>query len=154
MTVAIERLTDLQPERLAPLIAESEQHGLRFVRRLADEWASGANRFDRPGEALFLARSGERAVGVCGLNVDPYAAQPSVGRLRHLYVLSAHRRLGIGEQLVTRIIETARGRFERLRLSTSNPEAARLYERLGFRPRADGAHCTHSMDMTCERTAT
>src|SRR2546427_4455701 len=33
VTVAIERLTDLQPERLAPLIAESEQHGLRFVRR-------------------------------------------------------------------------------------------------------------------------
>jgi len=154
VTVAIERLTDLQPERLAPLIAESEQHGLRLVRRLADEWASGANRFDRPGEALFLARTGERVVGVCGLNVDPYAAQPSVGRLRHLYVLSAHRRLGIGEQLVTRIIETARGRFERLRLSTSNPEAARLYERLGFRPRADGAHCTHSMDMTRERTAT
>src|SRR5256712_11203180 len=153
VTVAIERLTDLQPERLAPLIAESEQQGLRLVRRLADEWASGANRFDRPGEALFVARSGERVVGVCGLNVDPYAAQPSVGRLRHLYVLSAHRRLGIGEQLVTRVIETARGRFERLRLSTSNPEAARLYERLGFRPRADGAHCTHSLDMTREMKA-
>jgi len=145
VTVAIERLTDLQPERLAPLIAESERHGLRLVRRLVDEWASGANRFDRPGEALFVARSGEQVVGVCGLNIDRYAAQPSVGRLRHLYVLSAHRRLGIGEQLVTRVIETARGRFERLRLSTSNPEAARLYERLGFRPRADGAHCTHSL---------
>ena len=152
--MAIERVTDLQPERLAPLIAESEQHGLRFVQRLADEWTAGANRFDRPGEALFLARSGERVVGVCGLNVDPYVAQPKIGRVRHLYVLAAHRRLGIGEQLVTRIIETARGRFERLRLSTSNPEAARLYERLGFRPRAVGAHCTHAMDMTRERTAT
>src|SRR5213594_5039160 len=153
-SVVIERLREPVVGSLASLIDESEREGLRLVRRLADEWASGANRFDRPGEALFLARSGERVVGVCGLNVDPYAAQPSVGRLRHLYVLSAHRRLGIGEQLVTRIIETARGRFERLRLSTSNPEAARLYERLGFRPRADGAHCTHSMDMTRERTAT
>ena len=113
MTVAIERLTDLQPERLAPLIAESERHGLRLVRRLVDEWASGANRFDRPGEALFVARSGEQVVGVCGLNIDRYAAQPSVGRLRHLYVLSAHRRLGIGEQLVTRVIETARRSEER-----------------------------------------
>jgi len=154
VTVAIERPTDLQPERLAPLIAESEQHGLRFVRRLADEWTAGTNRFDRPGEALFLARSGERVVGVCGLNIDPYAAQPKVGRVRHLYVLSAYRRLGIGQQLVTQIVETARGRFERLRLSTSNPEAARLYERLGFRPRADVADCTHAMEMTRERTAT
>src|SRR5882762_6981156 len=151
MTVAVERLPDLQPERLAPLIAESERHGLRFVRRLANEWASGVNRFDRPGEALFVARSSTDVVGVCGLNIDPYAAQPKVGRVRHLYVLSAHRRRGIGEQLVTRIIETARGRFERLRLSTSNPEAARLYERLGFHPRADGAHCTHALEMTRER---
>ena len=154
MTVAIERLSDLQPECLATLIAESERGGLRFVRRLADEWTSGANRFDRLGEALFLARSGDDVVGVCGLNIDPYAAQPNVGRVRHLYVLSAYRRLGTGRRLVATIIETARGRFERLRLSTSNPEAARLYERLGFRPRADVAHCTHALEMTRERTAT
>jgi len=154
VTVAIERLTDLQPERLAPLIAESEQHGLRLVRRLADEWASGANRFDRPGEALFVARDDGRVVGVGGLNVDPYAAEPTVGRVRHLYVLTAYRRLGIGGRIVEEIVETARGRFERLRLSTSNPEAARLYERLGFRPRADVAHCTHALEMTRERTAT
>src|SRR2546423_527345 len=78
MTVAIERLSNLQPECLATLIAESERGGLRFVRRLADEWTSGANRFDRPGEALFLARSGDDVIGVCGLNIDPYAAQPNV----------------------------------------------------------------------------
>src|SRR3989442_14601174 len=107
---------------------------------------------------FFQAEDGIRdadvtGVQTCALPIYPYAAQPSVGRLRHLYVLSAHRRLGIGEQLVTRVIETARGRFERLRLSTSNPEAARLYERLGFRPRADGAHCTHSLDMTREMKA-
>jgi GNAT superfamily N-acetyltransferase len=152
--VAIERLSALQPECLATLIAESERGGLRFVRRLADDWTSGANRFAQPGEALFVARSGEHVVGVCGLNVDPYAAEPNVGRVRHLYVLSAYRRLGIGQQLVATIIETARGRFERLRLSTSNPEAARLYERLGFRPRADDGHCTHAMEMSRERTAT
>src|SRR2546425_9742615 len=98
VTVAIERLTDLQPERLAPLIAESERHGLRLVRRLVDEWASGANRFDRPGEALFVGRSGEPGVGVSGLNIDRYAAQPSVGRLRQLYGLSAHRPLPVSAQ--------------------------------------------------------
>ena len=132
---------------LAELIVESEQHGLRFVRRLADEWASGANRFDRPGEALFVARSAGDVVGVCGLNVDPYATALDVGRVRHLYVLRAHRHRGIGQQLVTAIVQAARGRFQRLRLRTQNPEAARLYERLGFRAAVDATDCTHVMEL-------
>jgi len=117
------------------------------VRRLADEWASGANRFDRPGEALFVARSAGDVVGVCGLNVDPYATAPDVGRVRHLYVLRAHRHRGIGQQLVTAIVQAARGRFQRLRLRTQNPEAARLYERLGFRAAVDATDCTHVMEL-------
>jgi len=154
--VSIERISDLAAGQLAALVAESEAQGLRFVRRLAEDWASGANRFDRPGEALFVARADGRVVGIGGLNVDPYAAEPTVGRVRHLYVLTAYRRLGIGRRIVEEIIEAARGRFERLRLSTSNPEAARLYERLGFHPRADDVHCTHAMEMSAQpqRTAT
>jgi len=142
MRTLIERLTESPTDSLAALIAESEQGGLRFVRRLAEEWASGINRFDRPGEALFVARLAGQVVGVCGLNVDPYATEQSVGRVRHLYVLSAYRRLGIGRQLVTEIIETARGRFESLHLRTNNPAAAQLYEKLGFRRCVD-ADFTH-----------
>ncbi len=154
--MSIERISDLTAGQVAALVAESEAQGSRFVRRLAEDWASGANRFDRPGEALFVARDEERIVGVGGLNIDPYTTEPTVGRVRHLYVLTAYRRLGIGRRIVEEIIEAARGRFERLRLSTSNPEAARLYERLGFHPRADIAHCTHAMEMSAqpERTAT
>src|SRR5712692_9919279 len=66
--VTIERLHDLAA--LAALIAEGGQSGSRFVGRLATEWDSGANRFDKPGEALFVARVDGRPVGVCGLNVD------------------------------------------------------------------------------------
>jgi ribosomal protein S18 acetylase RimI-like enzyme/uncharacterized glyoxalase superfamily protein PhnB len=154
MPVEIQRLSDLEPNDLALLIADSEAHGLRFVRRLAEEWAGGVNRFDRPGEALFVARNDERVVGVGGLNIDPYVAEPRVGRVRHLYVLSACRRLGIGRRLVAEIIEAARDRFESLRLSTSNPEAARLYERLGFQPLVGVAHCTHTMDMNPHRERT
>ena len=143
----IERLTHLTPEHLAAPIAESEAHGLSFVRRLADEWASGANRFDRPGEALFAAREAAGIVAIGGLNVDPYAADARIGRVRHLYVLTAHRRRGLGARLVTEIIAAARGHFHTLRLSTSNPDAVRLYERLGFGRRADAAHCTHLLDM-------
>ena len=144
--MGIERLTHVTPELLAASIADSETHGLGFVRRLADEWASGANRFDRPGEALFAVRDAANIVAVGGLNVDPYTTDPGTGRVRHLYVLTAHRRRGLGAALVSEIIAAARGHFHTLRLSTSNPDAARLYERLGFRPRSDLAKCTHVME--------
>src|SRR2546429_9646125 len=55
VTVAIERLTDLQPERLAPLIAESEQHGLRLGPRPAHQGGRGAKSLRRPAEAPFPA---------------------------------------------------------------------------------------------------
>jgi ribosomal protein S18 acetylase RimI-like enzyme len=146
----IERLASLVPDAVSPLVAESEAAGLRFVRRLVEEWTSGANRFDRPGEALFAATRSGRVVGVCGLNVDPYATADGVGRVgrvRHLYVLSAHRGLGIGRRLVGAVIAEARGRFHDLRLRTENPAAARLYEGLGFQRCADIAACTHRMPV-------
>jgi len=144
--MAIERLTHLTPALLAAPIAESEAHGLHFVRRLTDEWINGVNRFDRPGEALFAMRDAADIVAVGGLNIDPYTADPAVGRVRHVYVVAAHRRRGLGAALVTDIIAAARGHFQTLRLSTSNPDAARFYERLGFRPRAGVAKCTHVME--------
>lgn len=143
----IERLNELPTEALGPLVADSEQAGLRFVRRLLDEWASGRNRFDRPGEALFGAVVDGPMVGVCGLNVDPYTAEPGVGRVRHLYVLSAYRKLGVGQRLVAEVVVAAQGTFGTLRLRTENQAAARLYERMGFRRCADLADCTHLMEL-------
>src|SRR5262249_44829517 len=88
------------------------------------------------------ARMDGRLVGVCGLNVDPYADAPAVGRVRHLYVLESRRRLGVGRRLVEEVIRTAGSRFDTLRLRTHNPAAARPYGALGFRPREE-ADCTH-----------
>lgn len=143
----IERLSELPSEAFGPLVAESEQAGLRFVHRLVEEWASGRNRFERPGEACFAALVDGRIVGVCGLNVDPYTAEPRVGRVRHLYVLSAYRKLGVGERLVGEVIAAGRGQFGMLRLRTQSETAARLYERMGFRRCADLADCTHLMEL-------
>lgn len=148
--VRIERLDGLPADRLAPLIAESEQAGVRFVGRLAEEWESGVNRFDRPGEALFGALRGRRLLGVCGLNVDPYAGEPRVGRVRHLYVLTAYRRHGVGRQLLGAVIAAAHGSFGTLRLGTASPEAARLYEALGFRRHAGDARCTHVLELAAD----
>ncbi|HEV8614084.1 MAG TPA: GNAT family N-acetyltransferase [Methylomirabilota bacterium] len=143
----IERLQDAPADCLGAVIAESEAQGLRFIRRLAEEWTRAINRFDGPGEALFVARTVGDVGGVCGLNVDPYTAEPNVGRVRHLYVLLAHRGRGVGRQLVAEVIEAARGGFEVLRLRTENPGAARLYERLGFRRCAGALDCTHVMEL-------
>src|SRR5439155_26381071 len=152
MAIVIERLCGLPIDSLGALIAESEHAGLRFVRRLVEEWGTGANRFDRSGEALFAAWVDSQLVGVCGLNIDPYAADDRIGRLRHVYVRSASRRRGVGRYLVTKAIETAHGGFEVLRLRTTNSLAAPFYEALGFRP-AEGVtqDATHVMQLVTSR---
>src|SRR5207237_3226882 len=92
-----------------------------------------------------------RLVGVCGLNVDPYAGDARVGRVRHLYVLTPMRRHGVGRQLVTEVIRAAGGRFDSLRLRTNNPAAARLYEVLGFRAHNGAGEYTHVMTSRGDR---
>jgi GNAT superfamily N-acetyltransferase len=143
--VTIERLRDLAA--LTTLIAEGEQSGSRFVGRLATEWDSGTNRFDQPGEALLAARFDDQLVGVCGLNVDPYTAESRVGRVRHLYVMEAYRRHGIGRRLLADVVAAARGPFDRLRLRAANPEASRFYEAIGFAACPGEGDSTHALDL-------
>lgn len=147
MNPAIERLSDLPLEQFGPLIEESVSHGLRFLRRLADEWRAGTNRFVRPGEALLAARVAGHLIGVCGLNVDPYACDAHTGRVRHLYVSEGMRRRGVGRALVNEIIDLARPSFDLLRLRTADTGAAAFYETLGFRRVADVDASTHVLDL-------
>jgi GNAT superfamily N-acetyltransferase len=143
----IVRVTDLDPDRFAPLLAESEASGYRFLRRVADEWARNAHRFERPGEALLAAEIGGRWAGVCGLSVDPFLDDDRVGRVRNVYVLADWRRLGLGRRLVLAAVAHARGRFDRLRLRAEEPGPARLYESLGFRPCRGVPSCTHRLEL-------
>ena len=145
--VTIETLHDLSADRVRDLLADSEAAGSRIVRRLVDDWADRTNRFDRPGEGLFAASVAGRLVAVCGLNVDPYAGDTRIGRVRHLYVLTPFRRRGVGRQLVARVIERASDRFDALRLRTNNETAARLYEAMGFRASGEDATFTHVLEL-------
>jgi RimJ/RimL family protein N-acetyltransferase len=131
----------------APLIIESELEGWFFVRRLAEEWSSGANRFQRPGERLYLAHSGNKVIGVCGLNIDPYATDPTIGRVRRLFVTSEHRGKRIGSRLIRSVVAAAHGKFRLLRVRTENPIAGALYERLGFQPVIGATDCTHMLAL-------
>jgi GNAT superfamily N-acetyltransferase len=142
----IARLEDLPSDRFAEMLAESEAAGYRFLRRVADEWESGANRFSRPGEALLVAERDGRWAGICGLSIDPYLGDPRVGRVRNVYVLSAYRREGIARRLVAEAIARARGHFDRLRLRGEEAGPARLYESLGFRPCPGVPDCSHILE--------
>lgn len=155
MEVTVARLCDLPADTLAPLVAESEREGWQFVRRLADEWAAHANRFDQPGEALFAAWVDGKLVGVCGLNVDPFVADLAVGRVRRLYVLRAFRGRRVGRQLVEAVIQSARARFQCLRVRTESGVASQLYRQLGFVATVGVPDCTHVLvlDTTAEGEA-
>ena len=124
-------LEDL-PCDLEALRVESTIDGFRFVDKLVIEWLSAANRFDAPGEALIGAFQNERLVAVCGLNIDPYAGDNAVGRLRHLYVLKSARRHGIASAMVGHLLRVAEISFASVRLFTDTKQAAMFYEAIGF----------------------
>jgi GNAT superfamily N-acetyltransferase len=143
----IERIFALPCQELEGLVGESIAAGFALVQRLVAEWDSGANHFDKPGEALFLARRAGRVLGVCGLNIDPYAARPDVGRVRHLYVSADHRRHGIGRALVDRVVAEARKSFVTLTLRTNTDEGAAFYAAIGLRPTSTLPSSTHYLDL-------
>ena len=116
------------------LQSEALAEGYDFVQTLVEEWASAENRFHAPGEILCGHLDQGLLVAVGGLNCDPFAGRPDVGRIRRVYVRPAWRNRGIGRALVTSLIEQARTHFRCVRLRAENAEAARLYERIGFAP--------------------
>lgn len=125
-----------------PILAEAERQGIAFVRRLFEEWHSGSNRFDRPGEIILGAWQGDRLLGLGGLNRDPYTAEEGVGRLRRIYVLGSQRHLGVGTLLVGHLLRRAESHFRTVRLRAASPDAAAFYRRLGF-AECDDPAATH-----------
>lgn len=145
--IRIVRLTSLPEAPLAELVRESEASGFALLRRLRDDWLSGANRFDRPGESLFGAFTRDELVGVCGVNIDPFTKNVEVSRLRHLYVKISHRRLGVGRQIVAHACRSAGAHFRRIQLRTHSAEASRFYEQLGFVPEYAVPTVTHAREL-------
>ncbi len=143
--IAIERIASLPIDRLSALLTEADASGFHALCRLQSEWQSGVNRFDKRGEALFIATDDRRVVGVCGLNREPYLSDPMVGRIRHLYVALDRRRKGIGSRLVREVMEAASDHFARLRLRTDSPDADCFYRSLGFMPFTAEPACSHQL---------
>jgi GNAT superfamily N-acetyltransferase len=146
------RIQTLPTSALASLLAASAAEGFRFVERFAREWEEGKTRFDRPGE-LFLAAydgAGASVIAIGGVTADPYTGDPTLGRLRHLYVRPDARRRGIGSQLVQALERDAQGNYRALVLRTDTATAARFYEELGYTPLPSGGTATHRRDLAAQ----
>lgn len=129
------QIAPVTPEHrgVARLVTQARVEGYRFIDRLEAEWRSKANRFEASGECLLGIVEGEDLLAIGGLNIDPYVADGSTGRLRHVYVRIERRNQGLGRQLVGALIAAGVPRFSAIRLRTDKPLAARLYEGMGFR---------------------
>src|ERR1700677_4675744 len=114
------------------LRSEAKEAGYDFLETLLEDWASAANRYDAPGETLMGSLDEGLLVAVGGLNCDPFAGRPDMGRIRRVYVRQAWRNQGVGRALVTALVDEARVHFLCVRLRAENSGAARLYERMGF----------------------
>lgn len=143
---SIHRHVGEEPPDLGTLVDLATQEGHPFVLRTVTEWIDGTNRFDLPGEGFFLAVDDATPVGVCGLNVDPFIGDATVGRLRHLYVAPTHRGKGVARRLVESCLELAAGRFRLVRLRTFDPVADRFYRAIGFET-VNEPRATHSVSL-------
>lgn len=143
------RLSAFDPDApgFLALLTESQGEGHRMVLRLAENWASGSNRFLRPGEVMLGAWRGDVLVGLCGRNVDPYDLNPRAGRVRHLYVAQRARRNGVGGALISAILDGAAEHFDYLNTNAPEPAFA-FYEHLGFVRLEAGGHATHRLLLT------
>lgn len=128
------------------LRSEAKEEGYDFVETLVEEWESSRNRFDGAGEALMGGLDEGLLIAVGGLNCDPFAGRPDMGRIRRVYVRQAWRNQGIGGALVTALVHEARAHFRYVRLRAENTEAARLYERIGF-VATPGPDATHTLSF-------
>ena len=107
------------------------------MERLATDWSTGTNRFDRVGEALFAVFAGDVLAGIGGMTIE--SADPAALRMRRFYVRPAYRRHGFGRAIAEALMTQARHATNRLVLNAPTAQAVRFWLSLGFVPdRRDG----------------
>lgn len=96
-----------------------------------EELAHVASMYGPPGGAFFIANVEDKPVGCVGVR----RSSAEVAELKRLYVVPGRRGLRIGQRLLERAIEFARGAgYRTIRLDTT-PEmqtAQSMYEKAGF----------------------
>lgn len=143
----IRPFAEIDSGNFAALADDAHREGHRFLDRMAAEWHGGTNRFDRPGELVVGAWDAGVLAGIVGRNIDPHSQDPTVGRLRHLYVRSDCRGRGIGAALARHALSGAAVHFRliRVRMGADNGAAAAMYNALGFSRVTGDPFATHAL---------
>lgn len=119
------------------------------------EWGERVTRLDGQSAVGFVAMDGDSACGIVG--AFRRDGDPSLATLVGMWVAPPRRRSGVGQSLVEAVLEWARGkgvRTIRLRVTSNNEGAFRLYQRLGFEPTGliepyPNDPALHSLEMAC-----
>lgn len=129
----VKQIDNLNKVNIILLVEESKREGFRFLERLVRDYIEGKNNFDQPGESLWgvFDPSGQ-CVAIGGVNQDPFANGPSIGRIRRFYVAHDHRRLGVGTLLLKSIVKEAHEHFHTLVLHTDTERGDHFYTSAGF----------------------
>jgi GNAT superfamily N-acetyltransferase len=127
--IRLEPVLKALPAGFDALRAEARAEGYRFVERLAADWASGELRFDRLGEVLLAAYTGNELAAIGGLTLDPVV--PETLRMRRFYVRERYRRFGIGRRLATALLERAAQAGRPVTVNAASGSAP-FWEILGF----------------------
>jgi GNAT superfamily N-acetyltransferase len=129
-----------------PLVKASTAEGYNFVQKLWGEYQSGDNDFRGKGDVLLGIYQEGQLAGVGGVHRDPYLDQPTIGRIRHVYVLPEHRRGGIGKMLVQALIDYGSEHFTTLTLRTMTDHGHAFYTALGFSDAPRFENATHWLE--------
>jgi GNAT superfamily N-acetyltransferase len=126
------RVIDELPAGFDALLADARAEGIRNMSLLAEEWASAAERFDGPQDALFAALVDGELAGVGGVTAEK--TEPAM-RMRRLYVRPRFRRSGVGRALAGAMMQQALEAASVLTVNARASEAAGpFWEAMGFKP--------------------
>lgn len=128
--IRVEPVTEL-PRDIETLRAEADADGIRNVGLLVADWSSGAERFDKPGEALFAAFDGDTLIGIGGVTIEQDARVTAM-RMRRLYVLRAWRGRGVGRALAGAMMKRGFAGAALLTCNARPPGAAEFWDVMGF----------------------
>ena len=120
--------------QIVPMRADLAAQAAELERRcFSKPWSEQAliDECQNPNAVFLAAVEGERLLGYCGMQ---FAAGECY--MDNVAVSPERRREGVGERLISALIEAAKergGEFLSLEVRPSNAGAIALYERLGFR---------------------
>jgi GNAT superfamily N-acetyltransferase len=132
------------PEGFEALRAEAVAEGHRHMDRLAEDFASGVQRFDRDGEVLLAAFVEGELAGIGGVTHEPTEMIEPALRMRRLYVAQARRRDGVARTIAAALAQEGFGHVALITVHAGNPGADAFWEAQGFTP-VDGHPWSHEL---------